>query len=111
MTEKQTNTTKGKQKENGAWETIPDEGFYRFDAIGNSLQGVLSEKGKSEKYDVGMYDIDTENGTIRFLGKTQLDRQLKNIDIGDYICITYVDDMSTPNGQMKIFEVKRKKTV
>ena len=107
MVEKQTNL-KQKKAEDDEYETVPDETFFRFENIGDTIQGILSDKGRSERYGVGMYTIDTKDGSTRILGKTHLDRLMNKVEIGDYILITYLDNQETPKGEMKIFEVKRK---
>lgn len=95
--------------DNNEYQKIDDGTFYRFENIGDSIEGRLLTKGQSERYAVGLYDIETENGVIRILGKTQLDRLLNQIIEGEFIKIEYVDNQTTPKGDMMLFNVYRKK--
>jgi hypothetical protein len=82
---------------------IIDETFYRFENVGDILKGIFSEHGYSDKWKRPLYTV----GDKRILGKEQLDRLMKKVGIGDYIEIELIDTMTTPNGTMMVFEVRK----
>jgi len=92
------------------WESIEDADFIKFENIGDTLEGMLIEKGSSTRYSFGLYEITTKTGDRkRFHGTKQLDSLMKGVNIQDYIKIEYVDNEEVPEGLMKIFTVDRKK--
>lgn len=82
---------------------VVDESFFRFENIGDTINGVYSELGYSERWKVPLYTV----GDKRFLGKSQLDRLMKKCTIGEFVEIELVDTQSTPNGTLMIFEVRK----
>ena len=96
-------------KEN-EYEEIKDADFFRFEKIGDKIEGMLTDKGTSQKYNFGMYTIMSKDGEQkRFHGTTHLDALMSTIELQDYIIIEYVDNDKTPSGEMKIFKILRKK--
>jgi len=82
---------------------VVDETFFKFENAGDVLSGVFSELGYSERWKKPLYTV----GDKRFLGKTQLDRLMSKVAIGDFIEVELIDTQSTPNGNMMIFEVRK----
>ena len=100
----QTNINKEKKLEPKRKLTpVIDESFYRFEKVGDTLEGVFSEQGFSDKWKRPLYTV----GDKRFLGKEQLDRVMKKVSIGDCIQVELIDTLTTPNGTMLIFEVRK----
>jgi len=96
-------------KEN-EYEEIKDADFFRFEEIGDKIEGMLTDKGVSQKYNFGIYTIMSKDGEQkRFHGTTQLDQLMSTIELQDYIIIEYVDNEKTPAGAMKLFKILRKK--
>ena len=92
------------------WETIPNATFYKFEKIGDSIEGLLIDKENSFSYGFGLYDIMTKSGERkRFHGSQQLDNMMLGVDIQDYIRVTLIDFQKLPKGELKIFNVERKK--
>lgn len=90
------------------WETVESPNFFKFVSIGDTIEGILLSKDISSRYGFGLYTIRTFDGIQkRFHGSSQLDDLLLNIDVLNYVKITYVDNQETSNGNMKLFEVKR----
>lgn len=103
MTEQKNITEKNRQVK-----PIEDSTFYKFEEIGDKLTGILMDKGFSDKWKVGLYEIKNEEGEyIRFLGKTQLDRLMNKTELAKYIEIELIDKMKTEKGTMLIFEVRQ----
>jgi hypothetical protein len=82
---------------------VVDESFYKFENVGDTLSGLYTEQGYSDRWKKPLYTV----GDKRFLGKTQLDRLMTKVSIGDFIEIELIDTMTTPNGQMMVFEVRK----
>jgi len=93
----------------GAFVEVEDADFYKFEKIGDTLEGFVTDIGKSERYDFGLYDLKVPTGeTKRFHGTQQLDSLMKNITVHDYIKVTYLDNQALPQGSLKIFKVEKK---
>lgn len=93
----------------GDFVEVEDASFFKFEKVGDKIEGILIDKGQSDRYGFGLYDIKTPDGeTFRFHGSAQLDSLLKAIPEDTYIRITYVDDQKLPQGSLKIFKVERK---
>lgn len=92
------------------WETVDDPTFFKFDKVGDVLEGELVDISKSETYGFGLYTIvDAETNPHRFHGSNQLDDLMSQIKIGDYIKVSFIDTKNHPRGQMKIFTVYKKR--
>jgi len=89
-------------------EPIESSNFFRFEKIGDTIEGLLIEKSISSRYDFGLYTIKTFEGEQkRFHGSSQLDDLLINIAAPCYVKITFIDTQQMPSGQtMKLFEVR-----
>jgi len=71
---------------------------------------MLIEKGHSDRYDFGLYTIQTKDGDkFRFHGTTQLDSLLSGLPLHAYVKIEHTDIETLPQGEMKLFTVHRKK--
>lgn len=104
------NKAKENQANNDDWETIEDAEFFQFKEIGDAIEGMLIDSGESKRYGFGLYTVMTKDGEKqRFHGSAQLDGLMANIEFQDYIRVEFVDTKSTDSGQMKIFDVQRKK--
>lgn len=108
-----TQTIKEKENEKAddtQYEEIEDANFYRFENIGDKIEGMVVEIGHSKRYAFGLYTIMNKDGEkIRFHGTTHLDTLMSNIEEQDYIKIEYIDTQETPAGDMKLFKVFKKK--
>jgi len=92
--------------EQDGWTKPQEAEYYEFKNIGDQIKGVLLEKARSEKYNVGLYRIQQPNGvTLRFLGKQQLDGLLEQLELGTEILVTYIDSKNLPEGELMIFDV------
>jgi hypothetical protein len=107
---KQTEIEKNKMRQPKTWEEIESPNFFRFEKIGDIIEGLLMSKESSSRYGFGLYTIKTFDGLQRrFHGSSQLDDLLLNIDIPCYVQIEYTDNQETANGTMKLFIVKKGK--
>jgi hypothetical protein len=97
------NDMKQKPKPQRTLTPIVDESFYRFENIGDRIEGLYTETGYSEKWKRPLYTI----GNKRILGKEQLDRLMKKVNVGEFIEVELIDTQTTPNGQLMIFEVRK----
>ena len=105
--EKQENNIKASDDR---WKKIEQSNFYRFDNIGDSLEGMLIHKQTgteaNNQYGFGEYILQTpKDGQKKFHGSKQLDELMTNINLQDYIKIIFVSTKSLPQGTLKEFEV------
>lgn len=97
-------------KQPKTWEQVESPNFFRFEKIGDIIEGLLTGKDSSSRYGFGLYTIKTFKGEqIRFHGSSQLDDLLLNMDVPCYVQIEYTDNQETANGTMKLFVVKKGK--
>jgi len=93
------------------WDDVESANFVRFEEFGDSIEGKLIDKGKSEQFGFGLYTLmDKDDNAVRFHGSAQLDDLLLGVYIGDYIRVEYVDNQKTPRGEMHLFKVQKAKT-
>jgi len=91
------------------WEEIEDASYIAFENIGDTIEGMLTHVGQSKRYGFGIYEIMTKKGELkRFHGSKQLDDLMRNVKDQDYIQVTFIDTQNMPEGQLKVFSVKRK---
>lgn len=112
MKEKNIDIKEQKQniKQPKEWEEIESPNFFKFEKIGDKLEGILTNMDKSTRYGFGLYTLTTfNNETKRFHGSNQLDDLLMNIEIPSYVQILFTDTQQTPNGEMKLFKVSKGK--
>lgn len=111
MNQKQKNIIDNKQmRQPKTWVNVdsPPNGsnFFKFEKLGDTIEGLLMSKYVSSRYGFGMYTIKTFDGIQkRFHGSSQLDDLLLNIDIPSYVRVIFIDNQETPNGTLKLFEV------
>lgn len=88
------------------WKEIESPNFFKFEKIGDLIDGLLMSKDSSDRYGFGLYTIKTFDGEQkRFHGSSQLDDLLLNVSVPCYVRIEYVDNQETANGTMKLFNV------
>lgn len=89
------------------YEKQEDSSFFKFDGIGTSIHGKLMAISESKRYDFKLYTVKDSltNEMKRFHGTTQLDQLLISAIEGDNIYVELIDEIDTPNGTMKIFDV------
>ena len=99
----------GEKAEDAGYDEIEDPDFFKFEDIGDSVEGTLIDVGTSDQYGFGLYTIEKADETqIRFHGSSILDARMKQVNIGDYVRIKYMDVEKRPKGDMKLFSVKRR---
>lgn len=99
---------KTKMQEPKTWKEVESPNFFKFNKIGDMIQGNLIRRDTSDRYGFGIYTINMFNGeTKRFHGSSQLDDLLINIDLPCYVKIEYIDNQETANGIMKLFKVSK----
>jgi len=79
--------------------------------IGESIEGILIHASVSEKYNIGIYKIESNDDEIPniILGTKMLDRKMANVDIGTNVKIIRNPDKPTDKGQaMHVFRVYTK---
>jgi len=97
-------------KKEDDWEDIEDPNFFRFENIGDKVSGKLVDIGNSERYNFGLYTIEQEDGTqMRFHGSAHLDSRMKQCQIGDHVKVEFIDVEEQDKGDMKLYDVKRKR--
>ena len=88
------------------WIKTETSTFFRFEKIGDCLEGLLISKDKNDRYGFGMYKLKQFDGELKkFHGSEQLDDLLHSVDIPTYVKIVYIDDLSLPPNTMKVFEL------
>lgn len=93
--------------DNIKWTSIKDDELVPFDHIGEEVTGKLLSKGVSEKFGVGIYEIETSEGIRkRIFGKTQLDRLMEQVTVGQIIRVIYIEDKETTSGTLKVFDIQ-----
>jgi len=89
-------------------EEVESPNFFKFEKVGDKINGILTNKDVSTRYGFGLYSMQQSDGTrIRFHGSAQLDDLLEAIQPPEIIEIEYIDSQETPSGNMKLFKVKR----
>jgi hypothetical protein len=107
---KQTEIIKTPVKQPKTWVEVESPNFFRFEKVGDKIEGMLTSKDSSTRYGFGLYTITTFDGIQkRFHGSSQLDDLLLNFEIPCYVQIIYVDNQETSNGAMKMFKVSKGK--
>lgn len=107
---KQKTIVKDEMKQPKEWEVLESPNFFKFSAIGDTLEGLLMSRDVSSRYGFGLYTLKTFKGEQkRFHGSSQLDDLLLNVEIPAYVRIKFVDIQETPAGEMKLFEVSEGK--
>lgn len=90
------------------YEEIEDPDFFKFNEIGDKIEGKLVDIGESEQYKFGLYTVETsDKDLIRFHGSSHLDSRLKQVSLGEYIQVEFIDIEKRPKGEMKLFSVRR----
>jgi len=109
MNKEQTNI-EGKKIDAGAkWGKVESPNFIEFKKIGDTVEGMLTDKDSSDRYGFGIYTIMTKEGEQkRFHGSKQLDDLMLGVELQDYIRVTYIDNQNLPQGTLKLFEVMKK---
>lgn len=91
------------------WETIKQNNWNP--EVGDKMEGTLLSVTKSEgNFIINIYGILTnENKKVKVFGCTHLDELMDEVEIGDYIRITYNGLKKTNNGyNMKLFNLERR---
>ena len=91
------------------WQEVePGPGQFKFEHVGDQLEGVVLRKERQLKYQVGWYVIRTpELKEFGVLGSTQLDRLMGKVRPGEHIKIELTDIEEVPAGHMKHYRVYR----
>jgi len=98
---KQTNIKQPK-----CWTKVESANFVRFENIGDSIEGLLTEINHGDK--MNFYKLKTFEGEEKkFHGTNQLDDLLSSFTPPCYLRITLTGSQDTANGTMKIFEVEK----
>jgi hypothetical protein len=87
--------------------------FFKFESIGDKIEGRLQEKAVSDNYGIGLFTLKQDDGgTKRIHGSANLDSLMTGVDIGDYVRIEWVDTKAMEKGKtpMKIFNVEVEET-
>lgn len=77
-----------------SWRKV-ESNFYRFDKIGDSIEGLLTDKKIKQPNEIlSYYHITDFNGKeIKFHGSTQLDDLMINVEVPCYVKITLVEQL------------------
>jgi acetoacetate decarboxylase len=83
--------------------------FVKFNELGQMVEGeILDVDTTNDDFDI--YTLKDDDGIIRqFHDSTQLKDLLLQCNKGDYIQVSYIDTKQMPNGELKVFSVKRSK--
>lgn len=102
------------EEEEIKWErdTQEEDGEVIKIEVGQSVEGLLVDKFKSQKYNTFVYKIRTKkNKLLVLLGSTILDKMMQNRELGEEIKITRLDDQQSQTGRTyQVFETYHKKT-
>lgn len=83
--------------------------FFKFESIGDKIEGTLQEKAVSDNYGIGLFTLKMDDGTTkRCHGSANLDSLMTAVDVGQYVKIEWVDTKAMEKGKtpMKIFTVE-----
>jgi hypothetical protein len=87
------------------WRKVESANFFRFEKIGDSIEGMLIEKQTGDK--MNFYKMKTFEGEEKkFHGSNQLDDLLSQFVPPVYLRITLTGSQDTANGTMKLYEVE-----
>jgi len=101
-------TIDGKKPAQRKWEEVEDAAFFKFENIGDAVEGKLVGKAMSDQYKFGIFTLEQDDGnSVRFHGAAQLDPLMLSVKIGEYIKVEYADNQKRPKGDMKVFTVYR----
>lgn len=104
--------SKQKKAEEFETEEVESPNFFRFENVGDTIEGTLREVTRSEQYNFGIYTLEKSDGSIaRIHGSSDLDDKMTLIAKGLWIRIVYYDQKKMPKGTMKLFKVYRQKTI
>jgi hypothetical protein len=88
------------------WKKIESPNFFRFENVGDSIEGLLIEKQVGDK--MNFYKIRTFEGEEKkFHGSNMLDDLLSMFVPPCYLRITLTGSQDTANGTMKLYEVEK----
>jgi hypothetical protein len=100
----------GKNAGEEDYEDIEDPNFFKFENVGDKIAGKLVDIGNSDQYGFGLYTVEKSDGEqVRFHGSSQLDSRMKQVQLGDSVIVEFMDIEKRPKGNMKLFNVRRKK--
>lgn len=104
--------TKQKKAEDFETEEIESPNFFRFENVGDCVEGTLREVARSEQYNFGIYTLEKDDGSsVRLHGSSDLDDKMSLIAKGTWLRIEFYDQRKMPKGTMKLFKVFRRKSV
>ena len=94
------------------WQEVSTD-FYRFEKVGDTVQGVLVIKDIQQMRDteVGRFEVElTEGGKrIAFLGGVALDRLMEHVSVGKQIKLVFQGKVKTTGGtEVKTFQLFHK---
>lgn len=103
-------TQKNIEVKEAVFDEIEDPDFFKFKDIGDKIEGKLIDVGNSDQYGFGLYTLETPSeDLIRFHGSAQLDSRMKQVNLGEYIQIEFMDVEKRPKGDMKLFSLRRRR--
>ncbi len=93
-------------------EEIESANFFRFENLGDTVQGVLKDVQKSKQFGFGIYTLEQDDGSpVRIHGSSDLDDKMMLLENGQWVKITYYDQKQQAKGIMKLFRVQKRKTL
>lgn len=88
-----------------------ESNFVKFTEFDQSVEGEILSIDVESSPDFKLYTIKDDDGVVRkFHDSTQLSDLLRQVKVGDYIKVTYLNDEKFPNGTLKIFSLDVSKT-
>jgi hypothetical protein len=92
-------------------EEVESPNFFRFENIGDSVEGYLVGTTRSEQFGFGMYQLNKDDGTsVRIHGSADLDDKMAVVVKDQWVRIEYYDQKKMAKGTMKLFRVMRRKS-
>ncbi len=86
--------------------------FFKFDKVGDSIQGVLESRDFAliDGRDVPRFTLVTDGGMVQFLAPKLLEQRVDLVQDGEEIIIHYIGNVKTKDGKqtMRDFKVYRK---
>jgi hypothetical protein len=91
------------------YETVEGGELFKWDKVGNKIEGVLVNYESRPDTGKGLghiYEVKTKNGTISFFAPSILHKKLRDVAIPSVVNIHYIKEDKTKVGNtLKMFEV------
>jgi hypothetical protein len=71
--------------------------LVKFEKFGDKVEGIYRGTKVAGNFGNDAYAVETKDGEVTIFGTAVLSRKMKEVAVGKYVIITYIDDI--PNGK------------